>query len=109
MVQRTEYGGIVRRSCQATSSVLVTQIGDRWGPTKQPTCLWVTFKQLRVQLLSQQNQVKLRRAWLLLGRLTAERSCLYKQPACPAIGGGSAATYKRLGPRLSVRESFFNW
>ncbi|KAG8284103.1 hypothetical protein J6590_003795 [Homalodisca vitripennis] len=28
------------------------------------------------------------RAWLLLGWVTAERSCPCKQPACPAIGGG---------------------
>ncbi|KAG8284133.1 hypothetical protein J6590_003826 [Homalodisca vitripennis] len=43
--------------------------------------------------------VKQRRAWLLLGRVTAERSCPCKQPACPAIGGGSEVTFKPLVPR----------
>ncbi|KAG8283778.1 hypothetical protein J6590_011149 [Homalodisca vitripennis] len=56
--------------------------------------------------LSQDNQIKQRRAWLLLGWATAERSCPCKQPACPAIGGGSEVTFKPLVPRLSVREGF---
>ncbi|KAG8272169.1 hypothetical protein J6590_047184 [Homalodisca vitripennis] len=34
------------------------------------------------------NRIKLRRAWLLLGWVTAERSCPCKLPACPAIGSG---------------------
>ncbi|KAG8323289.1 hypothetical protein J6590_006294 [Homalodisca vitripennis] len=45
-------------------------------------------------------------AWLLLGWVTAERSCPCKQPVCPAIGGGSEVTFKPLVPRLSVREGF---
>ncbi|KAG8286315.1 hypothetical protein J6590_062818 [Homalodisca vitripennis] len=36
----------------------------------------------------------------------AERSCPYKQLACPAIGGGSEVTFKPFVPRLSVREGF---
>ncbi|KAG8275830.1 hypothetical protein J6590_078170, partial [Homalodisca vitripennis] len=60
----------------------------------------------RVRRLSQDNQIKQRRAWLLLGWLTAERSCPCKRPACPAIGGGSEVTFKPLVPRLSVREGF---
>ncbi|KAG8306458.1 hypothetical protein J6590_046773 [Homalodisca vitripennis] len=34
-------------------------------------------------------------AWMV----TAERSCPCKQPACPAIGGGSVVTFKQLVPR----------
>ncbi|KAG8330864.1 hypothetical protein J6590_053318 [Homalodisca vitripennis] len=56
--------------------------------------------------LSQDNQIKQRRAWLLLGQVTTERSCPCKRPACPAIGGGSEVTFKPLVPRLSVREGF---
>ncbi|KAG8306712.1 hypothetical protein J6590_041320 [Homalodisca vitripennis] len=59
-----------------------------------------------VRRLSQDNQIKQRRAWLLLGQVTAERSCPCKRPACPAIGGGSEVTFKPLVPRLSVREGF---
>ncbi|KAG8331747.1 hypothetical protein J6590_035705 [Homalodisca vitripennis] len=43
---------------------------------------------------------------MLLGWVTAERSYPCKQPACPAIGGGSEVTFKPLVPRLSVREGF---
>ncbi|KAG8281505.1 hypothetical protein J6590_056882 [Homalodisca vitripennis] len=39
--------------------------------------------------LSQDNQIKERRAWLLLGWVTAERSCSCKRFACVVIGGGS--------------------
>ncbi|KAG8331726.1 hypothetical protein J6590_035683 [Homalodisca vitripennis] len=35
--------------------------------------------------VSRDNRIKQRRAWLLLGWVVAERSCPYKQPACPAI------------------------
>ncbi|KAG8302651.1 hypothetical protein J6590_028569 [Homalodisca vitripennis] len=52
-----------------------------------------------VRRLSQDNQIKQRRAWLLLGQVTAERSCPCKRPACPAIGGGSEVTFKPLGSR----------
>ncbi|KAG8319862.1 hypothetical protein J6590_082672 [Homalodisca vitripennis] len=55
--------------------------------------------------VSQDNRIKQRRAWLLLGRMIAERSCPCKQPACPAVGGGPDVTFKPLVPRLSVRES----
>ncbi|KAG8300878.1 hypothetical protein J6590_065609 [Homalodisca vitripennis] len=51
--------------------------------------------------LSQDNQSKQRQAWLLLGWVTAERSCPCKQPACPAVGGCSEVTFKPLVPRLS--------
>ncbi|KAG8331427.1 hypothetical protein J6590_042195 [Homalodisca vitripennis] len=53
-----------------------------------------------------QFTIKQRRAWLLLGWVTAERSCPCKQFACPDIGGGSEVTFKPLVPRLSVREGF---
>ncbi|KAG8307281.1 hypothetical protein J6590_024927 [Homalodisca vitripennis] len=53
-----------------------------------------------VQWLSQDNRIKQRRAWLLLGWMTAERSCPCKQPTCPAIGGGSEVTFKPLVPSL---------
>ncbi|KAG8282274.1 hypothetical protein J6590_040506 [Homalodisca vitripennis] len=33
--------------------------------------------------------VKQHRTWMLLGWVSAERSCPCKQPTCPAIGGGS--------------------
>ncbi|KAG8271518.1 hypothetical protein J6590_060438, partial [Homalodisca vitripennis] len=49
-----------------------------------------------VRRLSQDNQIKQRRACLLLGQVTAERSCPCKRPACPAIGGGSEVTFKPL-------------
>ncbi|KAG8271704.1 hypothetical protein J6590_056979 [Homalodisca vitripennis] len=39
--------------------------------------------------------------WLLLGWATAERSCPCKQPACPAIGGGSEVIFKSLVPSIS--------
>ncbi|KAG8262659.1 39S ribosomal protein L37, mitochondrial [Homalodisca vitripennis] len=63
--------------------------------------LFITFTQLKtwVRRLSQDNQIKQRRAWLLLGQVTAERSCPCKRPACPAIGGGSEVTFKPLVPR----------
>ncbi|KAG8335927.1 hypothetical protein J6590_056508 [Homalodisca vitripennis] len=51
------------------------------------------------------NRVKQRRAWLLLGWVTAERSCHSKQPARPAIGGGSEVTFKPLVLSY-IRESF---
>ncbi|KAG8284102.1 hypothetical protein J6590_003794 [Homalodisca vitripennis] len=68
-------------------------------PVSQPSFI-------RVRRLSQDNWIKQRRAWLLLGWVTAERPCPCKQPACPAIGGGSEITFKPLAPRLSVREGF---
>ncbi|KAG8315961.1 hypothetical protein J6590_061385 [Homalodisca vitripennis] len=49
-----------------------------------------------VEGTSRDNRIKQRRAWLLLGCVTAERSCPCKQPSCPAIGGGSE---KPLVPR----------
>ncbi|KAG8276362.1 hypothetical protein J6590_067206 [Homalodisca vitripennis] len=39
------------------------------------------------------NWIKQRQAWLLLGWVTAKRSCPCKQPACPAIGGGSEVIF----------------
>ncbi|KAG8257129.1 hypothetical protein J6590_055515 [Homalodisca vitripennis] len=39
-----------------------------------------------------------RRAWLLLGWVTADRSCPCKQPACPVVGGGSEVTFSRWSP-----------
>ncbi|KAG8274029.1 hypothetical protein J6590_008156 [Homalodisca vitripennis] len=44
--------------------------------------------------LSQDNRFEQRRSWLLLGLVAAERSCLCKQPACPAIGGGSQIRFR---------------
>ncbi|KAG8284996.1 hypothetical protein J6590_090453 [Homalodisca vitripennis] len=63
-------------------------------------------KKKRVQRLSTDIRIKQRGAWLLLGWVTAERSCPCKQSACPVIGGGSEVTFKPLEPRLSVREGF---
>ncbi|KAG8241631.1 hypothetical protein J6590_082904 [Homalodisca vitripennis] len=40
------------------------------------------------QRLSQDNRIKQRRAWLLLGWVTAEQSCPCRQPVCPAVGRG---------------------
>ncbi|KAG8325542.1 hypothetical protein J6590_065994 [Homalodisca vitripennis] len=57
--------------------------------------------QLRVQRLSQATSGVVA-AW----RVTAERSCPCKQPAYPAIGGGSEGTFKSLVPRLIVRDGF---
>ncbi|KAG8253667.1 hypothetical protein J6590_029241 [Homalodisca vitripennis] len=37
--------------------------------------------------------------------MTAERSCPCKQPACPAIGGGSEVTFEPLIPRAASLES----
>ncbi|KAG8328700.1 hypothetical protein J6590_103760 [Homalodisca vitripennis] len=42
--------------------------------------------------------------WLLLGWVTAERSCPCKQPVCPAVGGDSEVTIKPLVPRLKYCE-----
>ncbi|KAG8302332.1 hypothetical protein J6590_034644 [Homalodisca vitripennis] len=60
----------------------------------------------RVQRLSQDKHIKQRRAWLLLGWVSAERSCPCKHPAYPAIDGGSEVFFNPLAPRLSVREGF---
>ncbi|KAG8302815.1 hypothetical protein J6590_025093 [Homalodisca vitripennis] len=51
----------------------------------------------------QDTRIKQRRAWLLLGWVTAERSCPCKQPAYPAFGGCSEVTFK---PLVSVKEGF---
>ncbi|KAG8300051.1 hypothetical protein J6590_085737 [Homalodisca vitripennis] len=56
------------------------------------------------KVVQQDNKIKHRRAWLLLGWVTAERSCPCKQPACPAIGDGSEVIFKSLVLRLSVGE-----
>ncbi|KAG8251694.1 hypothetical protein J6590_074272 [Homalodisca vitripennis] len=69
-------------------------------------CFQINRKTLASMAAAQDNQIKQRRAWLLLGQVTAERSCPCKRPACPAIGGGSEVTFKPLVPRLSVREGF---
>ncbi|KAG8267477.1 SUMO1 sentrin specific peptidase 8 [Homalodisca vitripennis] len=58
------------------------------------------------QLTRETSTIKQRRAWLLFGQVTAERSCPCKRPACPAIGVGSEVTFKPLVPTLSVREGF---
>ncbi|KAG8247734.1 hypothetical protein J6590_054848 [Homalodisca vitripennis] len=79
---------------------------------KYPLEHWTTLTNVlnndikRVQRLSRDNRIKQRRAWLLLRWVTPERSCLCKQPACPAIGGGSEVTFKPLVLRLCVREGF---
>ncbi|KAG8315735.1 hypothetical protein J6590_065505 [Homalodisca vitripennis] len=44
--------------------------------------------------------------WLLLGWVTAERSCPYKQLACPAVGGGSEVTFKPLFPSANFPQRF---
>ncbi|KAG8304887.1 C2 domain-containing protein 2 [Homalodisca vitripennis] len=49
-----------------------------------------------------ENRIKQGRAWLLLGWVTAERSCPCKQPACPIIGGGSEVTFKPFDYRIST-------
>ncbi|KAG8252764.1 hypothetical protein J6590_049311 [Homalodisca vitripennis] len=60
----------------------------------------------RITGLSRGNRIKQRRAWLLLGWMTAERSCPCKQLACPAVDSGSEVTFKSLISKLSVREVF---
>ncbi|KAG8266685.1 hypothetical protein J6590_066253 [Homalodisca vitripennis] len=65
------------------------------------------LRKKRVQRLSQDNQIKVRRAWLLLGWVTAGDPVLASsQPAQPFIGGGSEVTFKPLVPRLSFKEGF---
>ncbi|KAG8284080.1 hypothetical protein J6590_003771 [Homalodisca vitripennis] len=64
------------------------------------------WRTVRVRRLSRDNRIKQRRAWLLLGWVTAERFCPCKQPNCTAIAGGSEVTFKPLVPSLSVREGF---
>ncbi|KAG8315059.1 hypothetical protein J6590_078962 [Homalodisca vitripennis] len=59
-----------------------------------------------LQRLPQDNRIEQCRAWMLLGWVTAERSCPCKQSACPAVGGGSEVSLKPLVPRLSVRKGF---
>ncbi|KAG8330121.1 hypothetical protein J6590_070610 [Homalodisca vitripennis] len=54
----------------------------------------------------QVNRIKQRQTWLLLGWVTAERSCPCKQSAFPADGDGSEVTFKQLVPRFSAREGF---
>ncbi|KAG8336554.1 hypothetical protein J6590_042071 [Homalodisca vitripennis] len=44
------------------------------------------------------NRIKQRRAWMLLGWMTAELSCPCKQPAFPAVGGSSEVTLSRWSP-----------
>ncbi|KAG8296210.1 hypothetical protein J6590_062118 [Homalodisca vitripennis] len=60
----------------------------------------------RVQRLSQDNRIKQRRAWLLLGRVTAERSCPCKQPVCRPLVVVRKTPLSRWSPRLSVTEGF---
>ncbi|KAG8300281.1 hypothetical protein J6590_079628 [Homalodisca vitripennis] len=85
----------------------VRLLGNGAEPVSTPTPIdHLAFPVKWVRRLSQDNQIKQRRAWLLLGQVTAERSCPCKRPACPAIGGGSEVTFKPLVPRLSVREGF---
>ncbi|KAG8259162.1 hypothetical protein J6590_017341 [Homalodisca vitripennis] len=61
------------------------------------TVIWVRW-------LSRDNRIKQRRAWLmLLGWMTAERSCPCKQFACPACGGGSEVIFKLLVLSLCQR------
>ncbi|KAG8318283.1 hypothetical protein J6590_006597 [Homalodisca vitripennis] len=69
---------------------------------EQPSSITaLTVSEISVRWLSQDNRIKQRRVWLLLGWVTAERSCPCKRPACPAISGGSEVTFKPLVPRLS--------
>ncbi|KAG8324217.1 hypothetical protein J6590_097578 [Homalodisca vitripennis] len=56
---------------------------------------YALYDMIRVQRLSQDNQIKRCRALLLLGL----------QPICPAIGGGSEVTFKPLLPRLAEDEA----
>ncbi|KAG8308733.1 hypothetical protein J6590_102766, partial [Homalodisca vitripennis] len=62
-----------------------------------PLCQW---RSVAGTTVSQDNRIKQRGAWLLLGWVTSERSCPCKQPACPVIGGGSEVTFKPLVPRF---------
>ncbi|KAG8303132.1 hypothetical protein J6590_018596 [Homalodisca vitripennis] len=81
----------------------------RWKVLELSYCMMTHFQEapsIRFLRLSPDNRIKQRRAWLLLGWLTAERSCPCKQSACPAINGGSEVTLKPLVSRLSVREGF---
>ncbi|KAG8292649.1 hypothetical protein J6590_034842 [Homalodisca vitripennis] len=63
-------------------------------------------KEWRQMTVDQEKLVDVdaRSAWLLLGWVTAKRSCPCKQPACPAIGGGSEITFKPLVPRDNVES-----
>ncbi|KAG8331146.1 hypothetical protein J6590_047564 [Homalodisca vitripennis] len=51
------------------------------------------------------NRINQRRAWLLLGWVTAERSCPCKQSARLAISGGSEVIFKPLDSRLVSAET----
>ncbi|KAG8245069.1 hypothetical protein J6590_009146 [Homalodisca vitripennis] len=93
---RTVYSSSVRANCDYDKFWHVNYPKSQMSTARycKDTAKWV----LR---LSQDNQIKQRRAWLLLGQVTVERSCPCKRPACPAIGGGSEVTFKPLVPRLS--------
>ncbi|KAG8259172.1 hypothetical protein J6590_017351 [Homalodisca vitripennis] len=58
--------------------------------------------------LSQDDRIKQRRAWLLLGWVTAERLCPCKQSTCPTIGGGSEVTFKPLVPCFKCKRGLLS-
>ncbi|KAG8274366.1 Protein apcdd1 [Homalodisca vitripennis] len=80
-------------------------LGDVQSSSGQSSNYRPTSFQTPLLRTDQDNRIKQRRAWLLFGWVTAERSCPCQQPACPAIGGGSEVTFMPLVPRLSVRDS----
>ncbi|KAG8331129.1 hypothetical protein J6590_047547 [Homalodisca vitripennis] len=63
----------------------------------------------RAAMVNINNRIKQRRAWLLLGWVTAERSCPCKQSACPAIGGGMEITYNPLVPSVMDNKPSIGW
>ncbi|KAG8282667.1 hypothetical protein J6590_031918 [Homalodisca vitripennis] len=96
--------GIPSRDARLQNTVYKTIIICRMGglPNNLPSRACPSG----VPRLSQDNRIKQRRAWLLLGWVTAERSCPCKQPACPTVGGFSEVTYKQLVLWLSVSGGF---
>ncbi|KAG8307665.1 hypothetical protein J6590_013347 [Homalodisca vitripennis] len=101
------YGRGVRTTGGLFQLVLSLSLTEGSLAFTLPVTQFVAFDELRLMLLSlrrvrrlsQDNQIKQRRAWPLLGLVTAERSCPCKRPACPAIGVGSEVTFKPLVPR----------
>ncbi|KAG8283504.1 hypothetical protein J6590_014023 [Homalodisca vitripennis] len=69
-----EFAGFVKVAFASSSRV------DRWD---------------RMCLMQHRLSCSKLKPWLLLGWVTAERSCPCKQPACSAAGGGSEVTFKQ--------------
>ncbi|KAG8252720.1 hypothetical protein J6590_051169 [Homalodisca vitripennis] len=95
--------GALKKSRYLTTTLVITtqQLKEQLSVRRADV---IAIALLALDSADWNNRIKQRRAWLLLGWVTAERSCPCNQPACPAIGGGLEVTFKPLVTSLSARE-----